>query len=498
VRVLRWIGLAVVAVVGVSLLWGLGAYWATRAPAPLPAPSRGFTLERVTLVEPGGTRTEAARLVVDERGRIAGIEPSSADGIVPFADAFVLPGLTDMHVHLPASGLPGEAEYTLLMLLSHGVTTARMLGGSDVPETNAMRERIDAGTLAGPRLFTCVVWLDGPAPVIPGARVVDGADAARAVADELADAGADCLKPYDRLDRETITALREAADRRGLPLVGHNPQDVPLEIARLDDAQHMRGVHPPFEPDDGRTYPHFLRPWLRMDDARFTHVVRVAREHEIAFTPTLVAIEGTLRARDWETWRAGPEMRSWLPQLRDGVWSGEVGFNPVRFMSDDDFTMLGSALEEMKRTVAKLHAAGVPLHTGTDCNAPNTVPGASLHRELRLWAEAGIDAEDVLHASMVASPRFVGIEAAGSLAPGAPADMAIFRRDPTNNIEALESLVAVARDGRLYTRASLDERLQRYRDHYESTSFDVFVMTPIRAVLRATTAVLRSRRIQGD
>jgi imidazolonepropionase-like amidohydrolase len=145
----------------------------------------------------------------------------------------------------------------------------------------------------------------------------------------------------------------------------------------------------------------------------------------------------------------------------------------------------------MKRTVLRLHDAGIPLHTGTDSNAPNVVPGASLHRELRLWVESGIPAEATLGASSVASPRFLGIEGAGSLAPGAPADLAIFSRDPTLDLEALDTLVAVVRDGRLYTRADLDARFARYRARYDRTAFRILVNAPIRAAMTAVTRLLR-------
>ena len=79
-------------------------------------------------------------------------------------------------------------------------------------------------------------------------------------------------------------------------------------------------------------------------------------------------------------------MQLWAPHLRDGAWSGEVGFSPARFISDEDVEMVRAATEQMRRTVRRLYEAGVPLHTGTDSNAPNVVPGASLHREIELRA----------------------------------------------------------------------------------------------------------------
>ncbi len=477
--------LAVLAAVAAALI-----VWAVRPPGPLPAPARGVSLGSVTLVEPGGLRRGPVRIETQD-GRIATIGPASAP-LDAFAGATVLPGLTDMHAHFPATGLPGDEEYTALLMLAHGVTAVRLTGGAAPAEVARLRARIEAGELPGPRLFTCGPIIDGPNPVVPIARSVGTPAEAAALVDELAAQGADCIKAYDQLDQVTLEAIRSAAHRHGLPLIGHTPQALSFEAARLDDVQHLRGVHPPFEGED-LSYPHFLGAWRRLDDDWLAHVTRVSRAHGIAHTPTLVAIEGTVVSRDWSSWRATPGMQLWPPHLRDGVWSGEVGFGPARFASDADIEMVREATVQMARTARALHEAGIPLHTGTDANAPNLVPGVSLHRELELWVAAGIPVSDALSASTRRSPAFLGIEGAGTLVEGAPADFVIYRDDPTEDLAALRTLLGVVRDGRLYTRADLDARLARYRAHYEGPAFQRVVMPPLRLALRTLTDWLRGR-----
>ena len=276
------LGLVVAAAAGAALL-----VWAVRPPAPLPAPARGVSLGSVTLVEPGGVRRGPVRLET-RGGRIATVGPAAALAD-EFAGATVLPGLTDMHVHFPATGLPGDDEYTLLLMLAHGVTTVRLVGGAAPSDVAALRARIDAGELAGPRLFTCGPIIDGPNPVVPIARSVTTPAEAVALVDELAAQGADCIKAYDQLDQEMLEAIREATHGHGLPLIGHTPQALSFESARLDDVQHLRGVHPPFA-GEALHYPHFLGAWRRLDDEWLAHVTRVSRRYGIAHTPTLVAI----------------------------------------------------------------------------------------------------------------------------------------------------------------------------------------------------------------
>ena len=481
---------AAISVIAVGIAVSVGAFVAARPPPIEAAPERIASLEGVTLVEPGVARAKH-RTLHFEAGTIRAIEPAKeAEGT--WAGHFVLPGLTDTHLHMPMLSMPGDAEYTALLLLSHGVTTARLLGGTSAADVAGLNRRIEAGEIPGPRLLTCGPILDGPDPVLPGHEVVLDGDAARETVARLAAEGVDCIKAYDGLSLETVTALREAAHAAGLSVIGHTPQDVRLEDARLDDVQHLRGVHPPFE-DEGRGYPDYLRPWLRHDDARLAHVISVSRANAMAYTPTLVAIESMLRARNWSDWRAGPAMQAWPSHLREGLFSAEVGVNPGRFLTDEQATMVGAALEAMARTTLRLHEAGLSLHTGTDSNAPNVVPGFALHRELALWVEAGITPRDALAASTGASARTLGARKGPRLAVGAPADLVIFREDPTQDIRALSTIVAVVRDGRLFSRAELDQRVARYREHYEAGAYRLFVVGPLRLLAGGVTAFLGER-----
>ncbi len=487
-RLGRLVGAA--GLVGVSgvVCAGLIVGLALQVPPALPAPAQGFELGRVTLVEPGGRRSGPVRLR-GEGGLIDEISAAGPGAPGAATDTFVLPGLTDMHAHLPTPGLPGDDEYTALLFLLHGVTTVRIAGGTPPRELDALRERIAEGGMPGPRFFGCGDWLDGPDPVLPGARVVNSPEEGREAVLELADAGAHCIKAYDHLDEATLSALRETAHARGLPLIGHTPQSVAFEHARIDDVQHLRGVHPPFQ-DERLDYPYFLEAWLRLDDAWIEHVVRTSLRDRVSHTPTLVAVEGPVVSSDWERWRATPTMQLWIPHLRDGVFSGEVGFSPGRFVSAETVEMVDQATRRMARTVKALHAAGVPIHTGSDANAPNVVPGASLHREISLLVAAGLSDAEALAASTRVSQDFLGREDAGRLLPGAPADLAVFREDPTRDVAALDTLVAVVADGRLYTRSDLEERLDRYRDHYDGFAYRRLLMPLLRGALATLTAWL--------
>src|SRR5215211_2303905 len=72
-----------------------------RRPAPPPIAAKGkFQLDGVTVVNPMQDRRANATIEVSD-GAIAAILDTQGPGPRDFAGCFALPGLIDMHVHLP-------------------------------------------------------------------------------------------------------------------------------------------------------------------------------------------------------------------------------------------------------------------------------------------------------------------------------------------------------------------------------------------------------------
>jgi imidazolonepropionase-like amidohydrolase len=469
--------LALGALAGAAVL-AFAAWWIVTPPAPAPLPAQGAVLDGVTLVEPGAARSAGMRVVI-EGDRIARVEAGGSGGA--FAGAFVLPGLNDLHVHFPPPSLPGQTELFALLHLAHGVTAVRDAGDTDGTSTGPARRGIAEGRFPGPRVLACGPFVDGEPPIwkntVVARNPAEGRDAVRRVAE----AGFDCVKAYNELDAETLAAVREEARARGLPVIGHVPWRVPFAEARLDDAQHLIGVAPPLP--ERLAFPWTLRAWAGLDGARLDAIADASRRHGIAHTPTLVTTERLAAQADSAAVRAAPDAQR-LPRFyRDVVWSPDSPISAAGQLAPGDFAMVREAHEAQLRAVKRLHDAGIELHTGTDSLVAFVVPGAALHRELRLLAKAGLSPEQALAASTGASARFLGVPGLGELRAGAPAELAIFRDDPTRDLAALDTLLAVVRDGRLFTRADLDARLARYREHFEGRAYDALVTPLVRRAL---------------
>lgn len=453
---------------------------ALRPPAPLALPGQGVTLDGVTVIEPGRGRAEERRVVV-AGGAIASVDAARGDG-GPYAGMFVTPGLTDMHVHFPPATLAGQTELFAFLFLYHGVTAVRDAGDAEGNATEPARRGVAAGRFPGPRIRACGYFVDGEPRVWKNTVLARNPEEGRRAVGLVVDSGYDCIKAYNELDAPTLAAIREEAHARGVPVIGHVPRRVPFEEARLDDAQHLIGIPPP-PADPSVRYPQILAQWEQLDDARLERLVGEAKRLGIANTPTLITTERLLHMRDYERMKREPDALLLPAFYRSVVWNPIGGITPAAQLDAAGFAMVERAFAAMKRTVKRLHDAGARLHSGTDTLVAFVVPGASLHRELRLFVDAGLSPEEALAISMRDSAADFGVEALGEIRAGAPAELLVFREDPTRSLDALDSLAAVIRDGRLYPRAALDEQLARYGAHFDSRVFDGIVTPIVRRML---------------
>lgn len=446
--------LRAVLVVGALLGAAAGWLWLHLGPPVLDVPPRGdLTIAGVTVVNPGRA-PEPHRTIVVQRGRILSLADSGATER-RFAGDFALPGLVDMHVHHPPATPLGDVELFALLFLAHGVTAVRDTGTMDgtIFET---RRRIRAGEIAGPRVFACGPLIDGDPAFWPGSRVVHDAAEARAAVRDVAAAGADCVKVYERLTPDALAGIREEASARRLKVIGHIPDRVQFAEARLDDVQHLTGVR-----EKG----------VELTAARIRAVVTTSAALHIAHTPTLVLFDHVARLSDYPVQREEPAALLLPRYYREILWNPR---HDARFsaLSPGRQEELREAPAGAAQVVRALHGAGVEIHVGTDTMNPFVVPGASLHEEMRLLTDAGLTPVEVWEAATRRAGEFLGVAGLGTIAPGAPADLLLFRADPTRDLAALDTLDAVVADGRLYPRAALDAALTRWRAHFDDPVFD--------------------------
>ena len=127
-----------------------------------------------------------------------------------------------------------------------------------------------------------------------------------------------------------------------------------------------------------------------------------------------------------------------------------------------------AAIAKKQLLTRKLFDAGARLYLGTDVAQPFVIPGASLHEEMALFADAGISAEQVWKLATADAGDRLGMPGLGRVVAEAPADILLFRRDPTATLDNLSSLEAVVAAGRLYRIKDIDRALQASQAYFNS------------------------------
>ena len=444
-------------VVPIGALLALGLTLA--GPASAQAPERGsYAFTGVNLIPMDAERVVADQTVVVESGRITAVGAAAAINVPANATRidgrgkYLLPGLAEMHGHLPTS--VDEAEDFLLLYLAGGATTVRGMQGH--PSQLEIRRRVEAGELVGPRM-----WL--AAPALRDANVPDAATADRLVRQAKAD-GYDLLKVHEGLSADAYAGIVATATEVGLPWGGHVSIHVGVPgalaakqatIDHLDDyIEAMQAADSPALSAGGAERQQLLP--LHADAAKIPELARATREAGVAVVPTQILWEMLRGNRAPATLTSRAENR-YMPRAMIDDWTQRV--TQIYANADREAAAREAALRQ--QLLKAMHDAGVTILMGTDAPQVFSVPGFSLHRELPLMVESGMTPYQVLRTGTVNVAEHLGVaDRAGTIAVGKNADLLLLDANPLQDINAVAASSGVMIDGRWLPPELIDERLQ--------------------------------------
>lgn len=406
---------------------------------------RRLSIVNARIFDPRTGTLSAPTEITIEGNRITAIgEPMvySAADVYDAKGKVVLPGLWDMHVHL------GSEDG--LLNIAAGITSARDLG-NDSDFITAFQKKIDAAEAIGPRVVLAGL-VDGPGPFKgPTNILADNEEEARKAVDFFAGRNYEGLKIYSSIRPELVPVLTKYAHERGLRVSGHIPAGMRAEQAvdaGYDEIQHANMLLLNFMPDvtDTRTPARFTEPAKRAADLdlRSPEVqafIAKLRDRNIVVDPTLAVFETMFTAR------AGTMSPTYAmiadrfpPQVRRYFLTGGL---PVPEGMDERYRQ---SFAKMLELVAELHRNGVKVVAGTDALA-----GFSLHRELELYAKAGIPNAEVLRlATLTPAEILKRDKELGTIEAGKLADLIIIDGNPLANISDIRRVVKVVKDGNVF------------------------------------------------
>lgn len=365
--------------------------------------------------------------------------PKSADDVViDLKSKTVMPGLIDMHVHIESETNPAaylqkytlneadiafNAQHFANVTLMSGFTTVRDLGGSGV--NVALRNAVNAGKLDGPRIFTSeksLATTGGHADPSNGAKkelmgdpgpkegVVNSVDDARKAVRQRYKNGADWIKitatggvlsvaksgQNPQFTVEEIKAISDAAKDYGMNVAAHAHGDEGMQRAILGGVKTIE--HGTFMSDE---------------------TMELMKKHDVYLVPTIIA---------GKTVTENAKIANYYPEV-------------IVVKALD----IGPRMQDM---FARAYKKGVGIGFGTDAGVFAHGENA---KEFGYMVEAGMPAIKAIQSATVTNAMLLKMEnEIGQLKAGFLADIVATNQDPIEQIETLNTIVFVMKDGKIY------------------------------------------------
>lgn len=389
-----------------------------------------------------GKRLTSKTLIVQDN-RILEIrdgyaDPGEGDMLVDLKDQTVLPGLTDMHVHIESQSSPDtyikrftmnpadiafEAASYAESTLMAGFTTVRDLGGSGV--NIALRKAIDKGLTPGPRLYTSgksIATTGGHADPTNGRRL-----------DELGDPGPkegvvnspeDGRKAVRQRYKEGSDVIKITATGGVLSVSknGQNPQFTEEEIRAITETAADYGMLTAAHAHGDEGMQRAIRGGIRTIEhgtLMSEQTMAMMKEHGVYLVPTISAGKTVAQLAE-----------------KTGYYPEVVAVKA---------RAIGPQIQDM---FAKAYKQGVPIAFGTDAGV---FPHGQNAMEFGFMVEAGMPAAEALKSATITCAQLLGTASElGQLKAGYLADIIAVNGDPLEDISVMEAVTFVMKDGKIY------------------------------------------------
>ncbi|MET0136570.1 MAG: amidohydrolase family protein [Kibdelosporangium sp.] len=426
-------------------------------------------LTGATLIDGTGTPARRDTTIVLSGDRIiwTGQHIPKFDGVhvIDLRGKYVIPGLWDMHTHIA-----NDTVMSIPLCIANGVTSVREMWG--FPFIHEVRGRIDRGEILGPRFTIASGLIDGADSArAPASIVVTTAAEARVTVRQEKSGGADFIKVYPYLARDSFLALVDEAKEVGLKVCGHAPARLSMrEVseAGFHSVEHLYNMsmavssreaeflkelrETPVDPQFPFGY------LLRMLELDMTASLTYNRSKALSLyerfarnrtwqSPTLSVVR--MYSSPAGTFANDPRLKYIHPSTRT-IWAAQMaGAAPT---TPEEIAKHKAHIEFRFRLVGEMERAGVPIIGGTDVNNPYVIPGFAAHDELELLVRAGLAPMRALQTMTRDAAEFLGLaRTMGTVSAGKVADLVVLERNPLTDIRNTQTIHSIITRGKVIT-----------------------------------------------
>ena len=426
-----------------------------------------YAITNVSVLSATADKFIANQTVFINEGKIIAIEAANTAAtttIIEGKGKFLIPGLTEMHAHIPVAdeGNDSLVKETLFLYLSQGITNIRGMLGN--PYHLGLRKEVADGKILGPRIYTS-------SPSLNGNSIPTSEEAVSKITQYQKD-GYDFLKIHPGIKLAVWDAVEETANEVGIPYAGHVPVEVGIRraiAAKYQTVDHIDGyleglvpaaanVDPTKNGFFGFDFTDLADPNLiaeLVDKTVANNVGIVATQSLFTrwFSPTAPEILGN-----------EPEMKYMSPKTLF-TWRqnktqliGSEAYNAEKWERYIDIR---------KKLLKKMDEKGVTFLLGSDAPQVFNVPGFSIHHELKAMSEAGLSNAKLLQAGTVNPASFFGAKGQyGTIENGAAADLVLLSANPLDAIENARKIEGVMVGKHWLSKSFIQEKLASIAQQY--------------------------------
>ncbi|MGI6643292.1 MAG: amidohydrolase family protein [Bacillota bacterium] len=426
-----------------------------------------LVIRDATIVSGRGTPAEGPMDIIIEGNKIVdivkadpiglsrygpGFERPTGDCVIDAKGMYVIPGLIEMHGHVPTDPNhvgPETWRYMYKLMLGHGITTIRNCGFAGESELFEHRAKANNGsTEVIPRLIV----LQG----LPRNEYISP-DRARDLVKEFHDGGADGIKliepPFEPFEA-ICDEVRKLGMKGGTAVhlsLNSELDAIDASNAGVTTIEHTYGIpeaaipgvqnFPPNynEMDELQRFRQSAYNWIEADNypERILEVIDLMIRNGTVWDPTYATYEvnrdlGRGQRSEYSERYASPQLYNfWTPQ--PGV---HASFH-FDWKTSDEIAWKKKYQIWMKWVKTFFDRGGV-VTAGADAGFQYTLYGVSLIRELELLQETGLHPLDVIKVATTNSARVLGLSGLeGGVRRGYLADLAIVDGNPLDNFKVM-------------------------------------------------------------
>ncbi len=356
----------------------------------------------------------------------------------------VMPGLIDAHMHLDLIG-HGEYDdyYNFLrgterlheafpiaakQMMRAGVTTGLDLGSPF--QILDFRDRVRRGEVVGPRLVLSGPWITRiELAGVPDEYevIIESSEEAAERTRQLVEAGSDVIKTWEGLTLADYRAVVREAHALGVEVHAHlyDPEDIRNAIdAGVDVFQHVGSARNPAYDEE-----------LVMEIAHKSIPIVQTISHRIWVYPATVEFPERLY---------DPIYKKDMPAdfYEEFVRSFE------NFHRRSYFDEIGREIRNAEQSASQFIDAGAFMGVGTDAASPLNMHTEAMWREMSALVDAGMTPIQVISSATKTNAEIIGLDdRIGTIEEGKLADIIIVDGNPLRNIEVLDQVEIVIKDG---------------------------------------------------